>query len=921
MKPPVSAPLPDDLRDSAAARLLADFLDPDWYRLRYPDIGTSDLDPYQHFVRYGAAEGRDPNRFFDSAWYVEHYPDVGANGINPLLHYVQCGAVELRNPHPRFDAVYYVEQHPEAAPNPLQYHLRVGLARGYLTERPVDVRDYLPSELPPLPLPRGVFADVIVVACRGLERLVRCLHSVMVDRTFPLARIIVVEDASSEADLVAWLQGLADEGQIYLIRNPRPLGPLGSANRGIDAAEAHDVVLLSGEAEVPAGWLRRLAAHAYSRPNIATVSPLYDRALISGCPDNAGAPPDPPLIDQVCRTVNAARSADLLAPTPDHCLYIRRAALLAAGGFTAVQAKGAKRAANDFFKRATAAGWRHRLACDLFVSREHPDATQPRLQPRRPTPENVIPFQFAATAALLRGSGLPVILMVTHSFGGGVRRHIDALVQRYRDTARVLLLEGTDRGAALSIAAFPGQPVVTLPADRLSDLITMLRSTNLSRIHIHHLLQMDMDIRAIVQRLGVAFDVTVHDYYAICPQINLLPWPEGIYCGEPGPAACNACIADQSSHGAKDIVSWRRDRAWQFMDADRVICPSMDVKARLDRHGMGARGIVAPHEQQTEPVWFTRLPRLRGTLRIVLLGVLANHKGARAVAEVAEAADAGTMELHLIGHLEASFPRPAVKLIKTTGQYDEQDLPGLLDRIDPHVFWFPSSAAETYGYTLSTAIATGLPIVATDLGSFTERLAGRPHSWLVDHRASAKDWLAVFDDVAKTLRERPTIRSVPRPLTVSDFYTDHYLSPPPRTVSRAVRRPRIAIVPERYYSGGLTPCAYIRLLQPFDHPSVGGSFDVMLADIETIFSTDADIIVTQRHAVGNVDTANRLAAHANRIGAKLLFDLDDDLLNVPLVHPDAPTLAPFTKVVRRMLAVADAVWVSTQGLADRLEPI
>ena len=63
---------------------------------------------------------------------------------NPLLHYLQMGAAELRNPHPRFDAAYYVGEHPEAAANPLLYHLLLGVARGWLTEKPVDIDEYLP---------------------------------------------------------------------------------------------------------------------------------------------------------------------------------------------------------------------------------------------------------------------------------------------------------------------------------------------------------------------------------------------------------------------------------------------------------------------------------------------------------------------------------------------------------------------------------------------------------------------------------------------------------------------------------------------------------------------------------------------------------------------------------------------------------
>ena len=112
----------------------------------------------------------------------------------------------------------------------------------------------------------------------------------------------------------------------------------------------------------------------------------------------------------------------------------------------------------------------------------------------------------------------------------------------------------------------------------------VLKSARVTRAHIHHLMSMDLDVRALLHQLGVPFDVTVHDYFAICPQVNLLPWLQGAYCGEPDVAGCNACIADRPSHGSRDIVSWRRGNAWQFIEADRVICPSEDVRKRLARY-------------------------------------------------------------------------------------------------------------------------------------------------------------------------------------------------------------------------------------------------------------------------------------------------------------------------------------------------
>ena len=125
----------------------------------------------------------------------------------------------------------------------------------------------------------------------------------------------------------------------------------------------------------------------------------------------------------------------------------------------------------------------------------------------------------------------------------------------------------------------------------------------MTRAHIHHLMGMDLDVRSLLHRLGVPFDVTVHDYFAICPQVNLLPWMQGAYCGEPDLAGCNACIAQRANHAAHDIVSWRRQHGWQFLEADRVICPSEDVRDRLARYDLDRRAIVVPHEPVAPEPW------------------------------------------------------------------------------------------------------------------------------------------------------------------------------------------------------------------------------------------------------------------------------------------------------------------------------
>ena len=72
--------------DAQIVEQLSAFFDAAWYLEKYPELRSIDLDPLRHFILYGAAEGRDPNRFFDSAWYADRYPDVAPTGYPPLLH-------------------------------------------------------------------------------------------------------------------------------------------------------------------------------------------------------------------------------------------------------------------------------------------------------------------------------------------------------------------------------------------------------------------------------------------------------------------------------------------------------------------------------------------------------------------------------------------------------------------------------------------------------------------------------------------------------------------------------------------------------------------------------------------------------------------------------------------------------------------
>jgi len=65
--------------------------DEKWYLETYPDVAAVGCDPIEHYVRWGALEGRWPNAHFDACWYATKYKSVLRFGLLPFVHYILYG--------------------------------------------------------------------------------------------------------------------------------------------------------------------------------------------------------------------------------------------------------------------------------------------------------------------------------------------------------------------------------------------------------------------------------------------------------------------------------------------------------------------------------------------------------------------------------------------------------------------------------------------------------------------------------------------------------------------------------------------------------------------------------------------------------------------------------------------------------------
>lgn len=84
------------IQRDVALIITSELFDTEWYTRAYPDVASGSINPAEHYLRFGAAEGRRPGPDFDGSWYLQRYPDVAQTGINPLLHFVKFGRNEGR---------------------------------------------------------------------------------------------------------------------------------------------------------------------------------------------------------------------------------------------------------------------------------------------------------------------------------------------------------------------------------------------------------------------------------------------------------------------------------------------------------------------------------------------------------------------------------------------------------------------------------------------------------------------------------------------------------------------------------------------------------------------------------------------------------------------------------------------------------
>ena len=349
----------------------------------------------------------------------------------------------------------------------------------------------------------------------------------------------------------------------------------------------------------------------------------------------------------------------------------------------------------------------------------------------------------------------PGTLHITHSWGGGVAQWLKSFIETDHNQRNFQLRSEDPQsgpGYGQKISLYAGNELrcpiaswwLTPPIESIDDSNTGYREIlaeicnryDIGRVFISSLVGHSLD----ALRTGKPTLQILHDHFPVWPLLSVNPQP--YLQGEGLP---NLKLALQEHEKTrefpdKDAHAWMRIR-----DAYVRALEEHDVKIAAPGQS------VLRLQNQLEPVFktltteiiphgfpsieglqaITPKPRKDGRGRMLILGRMQTGKGLQllsdAISELAK-----HVQVYLLGtgkSGEAFFGKAGVDVIL---EYKREELASIVAEIGPDFAALLSIVPETFSFTLSELQQMRIPVIATRVGSFPDRIEHGKTGWLVD---------------------------------------------------------------------------------------------------------------------------------------------------------------------------------------------
>ena len=639
-----------------------------------------------------------------------------------------------------------------------------------------------------------VSCDVIIPVYGGYKETRDCVESVLFHSGEELNKIILINDCSPFADIQNYFVELIAQKneRILIIQNNENLGYLKTCNKAI-ALSDRDVVLLNSDTLVTKGWLKKMHECAYSRPQIATVSPFTNSGVLCSIPDvgQENNLPSGFTLDEYAELVEKVSNKEyLVMPSVfGFCMLIKRSVINVIGMLDEIYSVGYFEE-NDFCCRARAAGYDNVLCDNTYIyhigsvsfnddkyeiSRKNQKIILSRY------PDIISEIQHYMDNEILSRIHLNIMLhtmlwsakkstvfFMLHKSPfddaqharGGVEYHVLDMINLIQNINYFVFfpsgdepfvssysLKGKIEGQSIEMEFQLKNPVYKgqYESKEVYELLDqILKGLRVSCVHVQHFLGNTLDIVDICKKQAIPCYLTLHDYYALCPGYTCLN-NEGIYCGAADDKSL--CNPQNCCTGVGESFAVERHRKIfgnMLSKLDKIFVPSHflknvvenwypDITCDVIEHFLSVPDTLPENQPEDKP-------NENRQLNVAFLGAVSKLKGSEYLIALINS-KIENVNWHVFGAIgdEKILSYEEQANVFFHGGYKRDEIVPILKRNQIDIVCLLSQVPETYGYTLTEAWMAGCPVICTRYGAVAQRVKENGAGWVLNQDAKAGD--------------------------------------------------------------------------------------------------------------------------------------------------------------------------------------
>jgi GT2 family glycosyltransferase len=717
-----------------------------------------DVSPLEHYLTNGWLQGFNPSKSFITNDYLKLYPDVKKSGENPLVHHLRYGQNEGRftNIQSYHNRNYYKNQIAEKDQF-LSLAESFNLFRNNRNQSTDHIKKIVPLILP-------VYGN--------LPLLKKCVNSIFSNTRIPF-KLIIIDDANEDHEIIEYLNSLLNTKEnVLLLRNQANSGFIKSVNSALPYIDYH-FALVNSDIEVPDGWLERLLYPICTNSNIASTTPFTNAGTICSFPvtlkDNSLFESMPlSIIDKAFQIIDQRNYIEI--PTAvGFCMGVNKEIVDRIGFFDEERFHRGYGEENDWCMRALNEGYSNVIVQNLFVYHKHGgsfsedeknmllNSNLKALGKIHPQYNDTVGEYIARdplaitrniiTALLISQLDSDLVLHIDHSLGGGANLYSEEIIQNNLKNDKPVLLFTYDIDGVLYLTLLYRDYTCKFKTSDYNQILNFLRIINIKEIFFNniYLYQTPFDIIDTVvflkkERPNIYITFPVHDYYSICPSLNLLN-SEKKYCGASTDIpTCSACLSSLKPSLSKGVPSslpstffeigiekWRSKWKTLLSISDSILCFSENSKSIFTKvyPHLSEKINLIPHKVQY-------LPKNTSS-KSIYIGIIGNinfSKGRQIIHEMISIIEYNNLNVHfvLFGSIDQ---KPSSKHFHYQGRYKRENLAQIISLYKIDVFFISSVWPETFSYTTEELITLDQKVACFDIGAPAERIKNYDHGILI----------------------------------------------------------------------------------------------------------------------------------------------------------------------------------------------